>query len=293
MKYFVQEAQQSSRRGSPSQYLLQHHTTVTYRWEAGLGLTSPPTKISALDPRFEIVNIGVSDTAVAGVESSGQVFTWDGDTGHKKHLPGLNGISIVNVAVGEGFFCLVTDRGILLTMGEGRWGCLGHGDSKSLSSPKIVEALLGDDITDLSTGDKHVAVVTSDGEVFTWGVAVSGCLGHGDAGPVVTTPELVDTEEDVSVVVCGREATALIAPDGRILVTGNNDHNRLGLDSGADTCSGVHTPTPSLTELGSPVKDIDIGVRSVSSHWSPILSLVTFQVFTGVDQVRRGVESGR
>ena len=158
----------SKRRGSPSQYLLQHHTTVTYRWDLGLA-GGQPSKVSALDPRSEIVNIAMSDSVTAAVESSGQVFTWSQDTGAMKHLPGLNGISIVNIAVGDKFFCLLTDRGILLTMGEGRHGCLGHGDTTSLTSPKIVEALLGDDITDISAGDKHVAVVTADGEVFTWG----------------------------------------------------------------------------------------------------------------------------
>ena len=43
----------------------------------------------------------------------------------------------------------------------------GHGNTKNLKTPKIVEALLGDDIKDIATGDNHVAVVTSDGEVAT------------------------------------------------------------------------------------------------------------------------------
>ena len=169
---------------------------MTYRWDLGLA-GGQPSKVSALDPRSEIVNIAMSDTVTAAVESSGQVFTWSQD-GAMKHLPGLNGINIVNIAVGDKFYCLLTDRGILLTMGEGRFGCLGHGDTNNLTSPKIVEALLGDDITDISAGDKHVAVVTADGEVFTWGEAASGCLGHGDdTGAVVATPELVDTDEDI------------------------------------------------------------------------------------------------
>ena len=54
-------------------------------------------------------------------------------------------------------------------MGEGRSGCLGHGDTRDLASPKIVEALLGDDITRLAAGPRHVAVISGDGELFTWG----------------------------------------------------------------------------------------------------------------------------
>ena len=98
-----------------------------------------------------------------------QVVRWLAGAGAGKHLPGLNGINIVDIAVGESFFCLLTDRGILLTLGQGAAGCLGHGDTLDLASPRIVEALLGDDITRLAAGPRHVAVVSGDGELFTWG----------------------------------------------------------------------------------------------------------------------------
>ena len=42
----------------------------------------------------------------------------------------------------------MTDRGILLTKGEGGRGCLGHGDRRDVTTPKIVEALLGDEVSD-------------------------------------------------------------------------------------------------------------------------------------------------
>ena len=71
--------------------------------------------------------------------------------------------------MGESFYCLLTDRGILLSLGQGAAGCLGHGDTLDLASPRIVEALLGDDITRLAAGPAHVAVVSGDGELFTWG----------------------------------------------------------------------------------------------------------------------------
>ena len=81
-------------------------------------------------------------------------------------------------------------------MGEGRSGCLGHGDTRDLATPRIVEALLGDDITALSAGSSHVAVVTGDGELFTWGQGGGLGQGQGDR-ETLTSPEIVDTEEDV------------------------------------------------------------------------------------------------
>ena len=237
------------------------------RWDASSA--GPPAPVSALDPRSELVSVALSASVTAAVESSGQVVRWPAGAGAGKHLPGLNGINIVDIAVGESFYCLLTDRGILLTLGQGAAGCLGHGDTLDLASPRIVEALLGDDITRLAAGPRHVAVVSGDGELFTWGesggayniyryihryISISiwdicaGWLAQGTGrGKLVTTPELVDTDEDVETVrrscvtlpppspspqvVCGLSASAVLAPDGRLLVAGDNTDNRLGLDT--------------------------------------------------------------
>ncbi len=72
------------------------------------------------------------------------------------------------------FVCLITDRGILLTYGSGKKGCLGHGDRKSLTRPKIVEALLGDGVVAVACGGgggglQRVVALTSDNEVYVWG----------------------------------------------------------------------------------------------------------------------------
>lgn len=84
-------------------------------------------------------------------------------------LAGTPGITVVQVALGEGFICLLTDHGILLTRGSGASGCLGHGEARDVGTPRIVEALLGEDVVEVKAGPRHVAVVTSDGEGFTWG----------------------------------------------------------------------------------------------------------------------------
>ena len=199
----------ATRRRSTSAYLVKDQTSAVFKWEVG---SSAPKQLSPLDPRSDLVSIAISENYFAGVESSGQVVLWE-ESG-PRHLRGISGMSIVSIAVGKNFVCLLTDRGILLTKGKGKYGCLGHGDNRDVATPKIVEALLGEDIVGLSAGDKHVAVVTSDGEVFTWGDGESGCLGLGPRG-LVATPELVDLDEDIEKVFCGPSSTALLAPDGR------------------------------------------------------------------------------
>lgn len=74
----------------------------------------------------------------------------------------------------------VTDNGIVMTCGLGEQGCLGHGDWSSSSKPKLIETLLSFDVTSVSCGIAHAAVVTSDGVVFAWGCGDDGRLGLGD-----------------------------------------------------------------------------------------------------------------
>ena len=84
------------------------------------------------------------------------------------------------VCCGGNFTVFVTDNGIVMTCGLGEQGCLGHGDWSNSSKPKLIEALLSFDVTSVSCGPAHVAVVTSDGLVFSWGCGDDGRLGLGD-----------------------------------------------------------------------------------------------------------------
>ena len=43
---------------------------------------------------------------------------------------------------GEGFSVFVSDRGIVLTCGDGSKGCLGHGDWSPAYRPRLIESLL-------------------------------------------------------------------------------------------------------------------------------------------------------
>lgn len=70
-----------------------------------------------------------------------------------------------------------TDRGILMTYGSGMHGCLGHGNTNDINQPKIVEALLGFEVEQVSCGSSHIMVVTADHEVFAWGRGDNGRLG--------------------------------------------------------------------------------------------------------------------
>ena len=66
--------------------------------------------------------------------------------------------------------------------GKGSDGCLGHGDLQNAKKARIVEALLGDEVTHVACSDRHVLAVTNKKNLFSWGRNEDGCLGIGGNG---------------------------------------------------------------------------------------------------------------
>ena len=75
----------------------------------------------------------------------------------------------------------------MYTWGDGTYnfGLLGHGNEASHWVPKRVnEPLEGIHVSSISCGPWHTAVVTSAGQLFTFGDGTFGVLGHGDRNSV-------------------------------------------------------------------------------------------------------------
>ena len=70
--------------------------------------------------------------------------------------------------------------GWVYTWGSGYHGQLGHGKSQVVTKPSIVESLLGRNLSARSVclGSHHSAMIAMDGEMYTWGSNLHGCLGH-------------------------------------------------------------------------------------------------------------------
>ena len=58
-----------------------------------------------------------------------------------------------------GFSVFASDNGIVMTCGDGTYGCLGHGNWNNINTPKLVESLLTVDVAAIACGRRHVVVV--------------------------------------------------------------------------------------------------------------------------------------
>ncbi|KAL4290560.1 hypothetical protein GQ457_14G018790 [Hibiscus cannabinus] len=87
------------------------------------------------------------------------------------------------VECGEYHSCAVSLSGEMYSWGgsSGNSGLLGHGSETSQQIPNNLNGSLeGIHASSVSCGPWHTAVVTSTGQLFTFGDGTFGVLGHGD-----------------------------------------------------------------------------------------------------------------
>lgn len=146
---------------------------------------------------------------------------------------------------------LLTTNGDIYTWGVGLRGQLGHGDIKTETVPRLVQSLSGIKISDVSAGAWHTAAVSIFGDLYVWGWNSQGQLGlkvfdynrtlntsskfKMKNQTVYTVPTLCQIESEsgelnIVKVFCGSKHTVIRTANGKVFLTGSNNHGQLGLE---------------------------------------------------------------
>ncbi|XP_044481650.1 PH, RCC1 and FYVE domains-containing protein 1-like isoform X2 [Mangifera indica] len=205
---------------------------------------------------LDVQNIACGGRHAALVTKQGEIFSWgeelggrlghgvDSDALHPKLVDSLSNMNIELVACGEYHTCAVTLSGDLYTWGDGTHnvGLLGHGNEVSHWVPKRVNGPLeGIHVSYISCGPWHTIVVTSSGQLFTFGDGTFGVLGHGDRKSS-SIPREVESLKGLRTVraACGVWHTAAVVEvmvgnsslsncsPGKLFTWGDGDKGRLG-----------------------------------------------------------------
>lgn len=109
------------------------------------------------------------------------------------------------MSAGNGFTIFLNNNGNMFSVGNGRSGCLGHGDWRTITYPRLIgtgnynlllireylkekknnnsyylDQFNSIHITQISCGENHVMAVSTNGELYSWGSGRDGKLGLGD-----------------------------------------------------------------------------------------------------------------
>uniref|UniRef100_A0A3B3QN49 E3 ubiquitin-protein ligase HERC2 n=1 Tax=Paramormyrops kingsleyae TaxID=1676925 RepID=A0A3B3QN49_9TELE len=173
---------------------------------------------------------------------SGTIYGWGHN--HRGQLGGIEGAKVkvptptealamlrpVQLIGGEQTLFAVTADGKLYATGYGAGGRLGIGGTESVSTPTLLESIQHVFIRKVAvnSGGKHCLALSSEGEVYSWGEAEDGKLGHGNRP--CDRPRVIESLRGVEVVdiAAGGAHSACITASGELYTWGKGRYGRLG-----------------------------------------------------------------
>ncbi|KFK32945.1 hypothetical protein AALP_AA6G309800 [Arabis alpina] len=148
------------------------------------------------------------------------------------------------------------------------------GSRSDVLVPKLLESNVALDVHQIACGVKHAALVSRQGEIFTWGEESGGRLGHG-MGKDVTGPQLVESLAlaNVDFVACGEFHTCAVTMTGEIYTWGDGTHNAGLLGHGTDVSHWIPK------RISGPLEGLQIA-SVTCGPWHTALITSTGQLFT-------------
>lgn len=128
-------------------------------------------------------------------------------------------------------FLAISSTGAVYSWGVGEFGRLGHSEEcLSKDQPTLIAALSEKLAIGISCGTTYSAVITSNGELYTFGQGRFGKLGHGNSDDRLV-PTLVAALKSHKVidVSCADSHTLCVTDQGKVFVFGDGDFGKLGV----------------------------------------------------------------
>ncbi|KAK1311074.1 Ultraviolet-B receptor UVR8 [Acorus calamus] len=204
---------------------------------------------------LDVYQIACGVRHAALLTRQGEIFTWGEESGGRLGhgvrtdvtqpclVETLSLCNADSVVCGEFHTCAITVAGELYTWGDGTHnaGLLGHGTDVSCWIPKrVLGPLEGLQVASVTCGTWHTALITSTGQLFTFGDGTFGVLGHGNRESF-TYPKEVESLMGLKTIAvsCGVWHTAAVVEvivaqssvsisSGKLFAWGDGDKNRLG-----------------------------------------------------------------
>lgn len=200
-----------------------------------------PCKVDSLHGVF-IKLISAAKFHSVAVSADGEVYTWGfgrgGRLGHsdfdihsgqaatitpRKVTFGLGSRRVRSIAAAKHHTVAATVGGEVFTWGSNREGQLGYTSVDTQPTPRRVSSLRSR-IVAVAAANKHTAVISESGEIFTWGCNREGQLGYGTSNSASNyTPRLVECLKGKVLigVAAAKYHTIVLGADGEVFTWGH------------------------------------------------------------------------
>jgi alpha-tubulin suppressor-like RCC1 family protein len=179
-------------------------------------------------------------------------------------LPGATGPA-VSLAEGEEHGLLATSTGQLYSFGSNTWGQLGVATNSGTSTLTPTPTPVGlpgatGGAVQAAAGREHSLVLTSTGQLYSFGSNQYGQLGRTTSGAVHATPELValpGATGPVAQIAAGAQHSLALTSTGQLYAFGLNGEGQLGNTTNNNTLNANPTPTQiSLPGASGPIVQV-------------------------------------
>ncbi|KAF9681843.1 hypothetical protein SADUNF_Sadunf05G0045100 [Salix dunnii] len=168
-----------------------------------------PTKVECLSG-ININMVALASEHSIAVTDGGQALSWGGGGygrlghGHQssllgffrssseytpRHIKKLEGVKVKNIAAGLLHSACIDENGSVYVFGEKAVDKLAFGYANNATTPSMIGKLPCSQ--EVACGGYHTCVITSSGELYTWGSNENGCLGNGSTD-VLHIPKRVE-----------------------------------------------------------------------------------------------------
>jgi alpha-tubulin suppressor-like RCC1 family protein len=200
-------------------------------------------------PSITMLLVMVSILAVDVSTSAAQVMRWGGE--HELPVEVEGTANVVRIDAGNASGYALTSLGSVLSWGNGKYGALGAGSSKSFESAIQVRLPAGVKTVSLGEAERSGFAVTSTGHVFAWGMNKHGdlCLGEeGENETKVTMPQEVPGVTNAVAVQGAKNHVLIVLANGTVETCGWGPEGQLGLGKGVREVTSP-TPVPGLEHI--------------------------------------------
>ncbi|KDQ61663.1 hypothetical protein JAAARDRAFT_66744 [Jaapia argillacea MUCL 33604] len=217
---------------------------------------------SLVDEKFRAVQIAAGGCVSAAISTDGQLRVWGsfrqgsgllGFSSDAKHqflpiplplfeTPSTLSEKLVSVAAGDNHLILLTSLGTIYTLGVGEEGQLGRKvvERRKIRGTVPEKVVLGTRrsrrAVAIGAGSNASFAVDEEGNVWGWGMNISGQIGIGERDKEVWAPQKVVglSKEElggaiVTSIVGGDHHTLFLTSDGKVFACGRVDDGALGL----------------------------------------------------------------
>ncbi|XP_067850555.1 probable E3 ubiquitin-protein ligase HERC4 isoform X2 [Heptranchias perlo] len=223
-----------------------HHTLAVFEngsvfsWgdgtygQLGLGecqsIVSHPRRVELF--RVPIVQVTCGHYHSLALSKDGAIYSWGqnsygqlglGEGFNSQIRPqcviSLTGIPVAQIAAGGEHSFALSLSGAVFSWGRNNHGQLGLNDTEDKVNPCFVNELKRLNVTYISCGSQHTAVLTKDGSVLTCGEGTSGQLGLSTTTDVTTFQKVEQMLGEVSQIACGSYHTLAYIPSSDLVVS--------------------------------------------------------------------------